>query len=110
MHRHAFWARDLCHFPSLPHLLACLRYYSHRNGAVGAEALAPGRYQPAKRAPLDDRYIRQLVFSQRKHLFIAGGFAQSLKWPQISRRMLHAQRVHPAAALMWAGAALLFLI
>eukprot|EP00208_Stichococcus_sp_RCC1054_P006203 CAMPEP_0206138586 /NCGR_PEP_ID=MMETSP1473-20131121/3425_1 /ASSEMBLY_ACC=CAM_ASM_001109 /TAXON_ID=1461547 /ORGANISM="Stichococcus sp, Strain RCC1054" /LENGTH=706 /DNA_ID=CAMNT_0053532061 /DNA_START=385 /DNA_END=2508 /DNA_ORIENTATION=+ len=39
--------------------------------AVDAAAAVPGKYQPVKRAPLDDRYIRQLIFSQRKHLFIA---------------------------------------
>lgn len=42
---------------------------------MGSGSISPGRYQPAKRAPLDDRYIRQLVLSQRKHLFISGAHA-----------------------------------
>lgn len=40
-------------------------------GATPAEPASPQQYRPGRRAPLDDKYIRQLVFQQRKHLAIA---------------------------------------
>lgn len=37
----------------------------------GSNSTPHGVYEPAKRGPLDDQYIKQLIFAQRKHLLIA---------------------------------------
>jgi hypothetical protein len=51
--------------------LACPAH-SNGAGAPPADTAQPQRYTPARRGPLDDIYVRQLVLQQRKHLIIAG--------------------------------------
>lgn len=45
---------------------------SNGAGAPPADTAQSQRYTPARRGPLDDIYVRQLVLQQRKHLIIAG--------------------------------------